>query len=98
MSRAVDPSLKIKTVLVISTSSSLAYAVSILPNGKMHDLQGGSSSSQKSRFAAILGALFLSRVGERVLRAAYQLQTLLPCSEHLLRSVQDLSARFARSG
>ena len=44
------------------------------------------------------GALFLSRAVERVLRAAYQLQTLLPYSEHLLRSVQDLSARFARSG
>ena len=41
---------------VISTSSSLAYAVSILPKGKMHDLQGGSSSSQKSRFDAIFGS------------------------------------------
>ena len=42
--------------LVTLTSSSLAYAVSILPKGKMHDLQGGSSSSQKSRFAAIFGS------------------------------------------
>ena len=42
--------------LVTLRSSSLAYAVSILPNGKMHDLQGGSSSSQKSRFAAIFGS------------------------------------------
>ena len=33
---------------VTLSSSSLAYAVSILPKGKMHDLQGGSSSSQKS--------------------------------------------------
>ena len=44
------------------------------------------------------GALVLSRAVERVLRAVYQLQTLFLCSEHLLRSVQDLSARFARSG
>ena len=46
---------------VISTSSSLAYAASILPNGKMLDLQGGSSSSQKSRFAAIFGSPVFSR-------------------------------------
>ena len=41
---------------VISTSSSHAYAVSILPFGKTLDLQGDSSSSQKSRFAAIFGS------------------------------------------
>ena len=42
--------------LVILSSSSLAHAVSILPLGKMHDLQGGSSSSQKSHFVAIFGS------------------------------------------
>ena len=41
---------------VTLSSSSHAYAVSILPIGKMHDLQGGSSSSQKSRCAAIFGS------------------------------------------
>ena len=41
---------------VTLSSSSHAYAVSILPNGKMLALQGGSSSSQKSRFAAIFGS------------------------------------------
>ena len=41
---------------VTLSSSSLAYAVSILPFGKMLDLQSGSSSSQKSRFAAIFGS------------------------------------------
>ena len=42
--------------IVILSSSSLAHAVSILPLGKMHDLQGGSSSSQKSHFVAIFGS------------------------------------------
>ena len=37
------------------TSSERACAVSILPCGKTLDLQGGSSSSQKSRCAAIFG-------------------------------------------
>ncbi len=41
---------------VTLSSSSHAYAVSILPKSKMHDLQGGSSSSQKSRYAAIFGS------------------------------------------
>ena len=51
---------------VTLSSSSLACAVSILPFGKMLDLQGGSSSSQKSRFAAIFGSPIMSRVVERV--------------------------------
>ena len=38
------------------TSSERACAVSILPCGKTLDLQGGSSSSPKSRFAAIFGS------------------------------------------
>ena len=46
----------LKAPLVTLSSSSHAYAVSILPIGKMHDLQGGSSSSQKSRCAAIFGS------------------------------------------
>ena len=46
---------------VTLSSSSHAYAASILPNGKMLDLQGGSSSSQKSRCAAIFGSPVFSR-------------------------------------
>ena len=43
-----------------------AYAVSILPFGKTLDLQGGFSSSQKSRCAAIFGSPIMSRAVERV--------------------------------
>ena len=57
---------------VTLSSSSLAYAVSILPNGKTLDLQCGSSSSQKSRCAAIFGSPIISCTVEWVLRGAYR--------------------------
>ena len=68
---------------VTLSSSSLAYAVSILPFGKMHDLQGGSSSSQKSRCAAIFGSPVFSRSRMGLARKRIGKQTLLPCSEQL---------------
>ena len=79
----IEGSLKTKIILVISTSSSLAYAVSILPNGKMLDLQGGSSSSQKSRSAAIFGSPVFSR-DERSLKTILEKgkTTLLPFSPY----------------
>ena len=54
---------------VTLSSSSLAYAVSILPFGKMHDLQGGSSSSQILAALRFSGALFFRAV-EWVLRVS----------------------------
>ena len=79
-------------LFVISTSSSLAYAVSILPFGKMLDLQGGSSSSQKSRSAAIFGSpVIIARRVEKSCAVRIGKRTLLPCSERLLRSIQDPS-------
>ena len=71
----------------IPTSSSHAYAVSILPFSKTLDLQGGSSSSQKSRFAAIFGSpvIITRRVEKscavRIRRQAPLLRPRLPTTE-----------------
>ena len=75
------------SLFVISTSSSHAYAVSILPFSKTLDLQGGSSSSQKSRFAAIFGSpvIITRRVEKscavRIRRQAPLLRPRLPTTE-----------------
>ena len=70
---------------VISTSSSHAYAVIVLPVGKTLDLHGGSSSSQKSapplpkNLAALRfsGALFIDRV-EKSCAFAYRVTSAFP--------------------
>ena len=65
--------------LVTLSSSSHAYAVSILPKGKMLDLQGGSSSSQKSRSAAIFGSpIIIARRVELSCAFAYRKTNAFP--------------------
>ena len=85
---------------VTLSSSSLAYAVSILPFGKMHDLQGGSSSSQKSRFAAIFGSPVFSRSRMGLARRRIDKQTLFsvffPAFAFCTRSLRSV-ARFSCS-
>ena len=88
----------------VTLSSSLAYAVSILPFGKTLDLQGGSSSSQKSRFAAIFGIyeprsrMGLARCVSVTTPSLFMPSPFLrgkpcvePCSSLLYRPIQDPS-------